>query len=195
MNHQAGGDAGTVNRAAGGAGSRLRFGLWEQGRGIVLSGVGVDGGEDPHRLAEHAAVRPEFTLLFQTAPDGAASTDAVDTAKHDLSCWERGAVAVDNWFHLNGRIDSPEESSGGEDFGLPEILGEITLRGDVRWFDNIKIHKLQVTDSDGSELDGDLSADRADSDDSDGHFVEFVSRDKIPLAFEAVGGVHVGTFC
>ncbi len=60
MQHQAGGDAGGVDRAASSALALLGLGLLKQCRWVVLTASVVGDAENSHGFAEHSAVGPEL---------------------------------------------------------------------------------------------------------------------------------------
>jgi len=48
------------------------------------------------------------------------------------------------------------------------------------------INQLDLSDTEGGQLNRDLPADRADAEDRDGQVFQLISRDQVPLAFIAV---------
>lgn len=107
VQHQARRDHGTVDGTAVGAGASLGLSLREEGGGIVLPGVFVGGGEDPHHFSQHPAVAPVCGVTFRGAPDGGAGSDRIDTAEDDLPDMVPGAIPVGNRLDLQLRIHLP----------------------------------------------------------------------------------------
>jgi len=118
VQHQAGGDAGRINRAARRAAALLRLVLWEKGCLVVLPTMCVGGREHADDFAQHATVGPEAAAALGAAPNGAAGRDRVDAAKHRIAKFVTGPVAVVDGFQRNGRVYVP---GGADEDGLRAV--------------------------------------------------------------------------
>jgi len=179
------------NRRTACARSGLCLRLAKQCRQVVSAGCGIGRGENAKRLAQHSSVRPEITTVLDGAPNRCPAADGINAAEDHLSVLERWPVAVRNDFDLNCWIDEPELLRRCLDFQFAEVSPQVTLRGDVCRFNKIEVYELDLSGSNGCQLNRNLSADCADSNDADRQFIEFVSRDEIPLACETVEGIHI----
>ena len=56
---------------------------------------------------------------------------------------------------------------GGFDFGATKVSLEVTLGSDVSRFDDVEVDELDLSRTDGSELNGDLASDGTDADHGD----------------------------
>jgi len=194
MDHQCGSKCGGVDRTAGGAGTDLGFGLWEQCGGVMIPGVLIDGGQHPHDFAEHSSVAPECAGFPDRFLDGGAAADRVYAGEDRFAGFERWSIAIGDRFDLNRRIDALEKFDSGIDFQAAEIIVKVDLRGDVPGFHEVMIYQLDLPDTEGGQLNRDLPADRADADNRDDQAFQLFVRNEVLLAFEAVCCVHHCSF-
>ena len=167
VDHQSGGDVGGEDRGFGGTGTGLCFGLVEQRGGVVFFGGWIGGGEDAHRFAQHAAVAPELAAVADGSPDGGAGGDGVDAAE---DCFADGQIRAEPGCDRGDGdlgIEGTDVVGGGCHLELAEIGLQVALGGDVGFIDGVKVDQLDLSGSDGGELDGDMAADGSDADDGD----------------------------
>ena len=121
--------------------------------------------QDANDFAKHASVAPELAAVLERSPDGGAGGDGVDAAEHDVAGGVFRTPAVGDGSDGDGGIDLVDLSGGGFDFELTEVTLQIALGGDVDQFDAVEVDQLDLADTEGGELEGDLAADGADADD------------------------------
>ena len=186
VQHETGREVGGVDGAAGGAGTGLSFGLFEERRGVMIATARIGGTQDAKDFAQHAAVAPEGARLVDGAPDRGPCGNRIHAAEDRLASLLARAKPVGNGGHCDRGVDVMNDLGGRRDFGRTEVASVIALRGDVGLFDVVEVHELQPLNAERGELQGHLATDGSDADDGGRHSLKFIGGNEVVLTGETV---------
>jgi hypothetical protein len=105
MDHQASGDAGGVNGAAGRAAACLGLRLSKQRPRIVLAAPIVGDGKDTDHLRQHPAIDPELRATTDRPLNRLPGRNRIDTTKNRFAGAEPLAVAIVEGFDLDCPVE------------------------------------------------------------------------------------------
>jgi hypothetical protein len=106
-----------------------------------------------------------LAAVLEGTPDGGAGGDGVDAAEHGFAGGMFGTPAVGDGGDGDRGIDLVDLGGGGFDFEVAQVTLQVTLSGDVGWFDSVEVDQLDPAGTDRGELESDLTADGSDADD------------------------------
>ena len=100
-----------------------------------------------------------------TPPNGTPGFNRIDAAKHRVSEYKLRSKAVFDRVDLDLRVDLPHRARRGIDLGPADILVLVALRRNVDRRHVGEVHQSQLRHAPGRELQGNVPADRTDTDD------------------------------
>ena len=128
--------------------------------------------QNSNRFTEHPAIGPEFCTPRNGSPDCSPCLDGIDAAENRLPHGDHRPEAILDNVHLNRPIHFADRSSQGRDLRHADVFHQVTLSGDVGFIDVIEVNQLQSPGTNRSQLQGNLPANRTDTNDSDGELGE-----------------------